>query len=94
MIQTPAQPRLVIRQVRLFGDLNGPPDKRRSAEAIIRATNLMLITLGREKEAITADFADGFLRDATLCWRCLEKAVKVRSRQPDTPAAAKPKIGT
>ena len=48
----------------------------------------------KQKEAITANFADGFLRDATLCWRCLEKAVKVRSRQPDTPAVVKPKIGT
>ena len=45
----------------------------------------------KQKEAINTDFADGFLHDAILCWRCLEKAVKVRSRQPNTPTAAKSK---
>jgi len=35
----------------------------------------------REKECVTAAFADGFLDSVPLCWKCLQKAVKVRSRQ-------------
>ena len=35
----------------------------------------------RTKECVTADFGDGFIQNAQLCWRCLQKAVKVRSRQ-------------
>ena len=37
----------------------------------------------REKECVTADFGDGFIRSAPLCWKCLQKAVKVRNRQQD-----------
>ena len=32
-------------------------------------------------ECVTTDFGDGFIRRAPLCWKCLQKAVKVRSRQ-------------
>jgi len=35
----------------------------------------------RTKECVTADFGDGFIKRAPLCWRCLQKAVKVRNRQ-------------
>lgn len=35
----------------------------------------------REKETVTADFGDGFIRSAALCWRCLQKAVRVHQRQ-------------
>lgn len=35
----------------------------------------------REKETVTADFGDGFIRQAALCWRCLQKAVRVHQRQ-------------
>ncbi len=34
----------------------------------------------RTKCCITVSFSDGFLQSAPLCWRCLQKAVKVRSR--------------
>jgi hypothetical protein len=43
----------------------------------------------KDREAVTVDFADGFLRQAPLCWSCLQKAIKVRNRQagaPPTPA--------
>lgn len=40
----------------------------------------------REKECVTAAFADGFLDSVPLCWKCLQKAVKVRSRQASTDA--------
>lgn len=35
----------------------------------------------RPKECVTVDFGDGFIRHAPLCWKCLQKAVKVRYRQ-------------
>lgn len=34
----------------------------------------------REKECVTVEFEDGFLVSLPLCWRCLQKAVKVRNR--------------
>jgi len=34
----------------------------------------------REKECVTVAFADGFLASVPLCWRCLQKAVRVRNR--------------
>lgn len=39
----------------------------------------------KEKEGVTATFSDGFLTDAPVCWSCLAKAVKVRSRQAKPP---------
>ncbi len=36
----------------------------------------------KDREAVTVDFADGFLRHTPLCWSCLQKAIKVRNRQP------------
>ncbi|MFN0196151.1 MAG: hypothetical protein ACKVT0_05365 [Planctomycetaceae bacterium] len=35
----------------------------------------------KEKECVSATFEDGFLKNSSLCWGCLQKAVKVRSRQ-------------
>ena len=35
----------------------------------------------REKECVTAEFGDGFLAKSQICWRCLQKAIKVRSQQ-------------
>ncbi len=35
----------------------------------------------RTKECVTADLGDGFIRNAAMCWKCLQKAVKVRARQ-------------
>ena len=35
----------------------------------------------KEKECITVEFSDGFLSKNEICWRCLQKAVKVRSQQ-------------
>lgn len=35
----------------------------------------------KEKECVTAEFGDGFLAKNQICWRCLQKAVKVRSQQ-------------
>lgn len=36
----------------------------------------------KEKESVTVTFDGGFLSAATLCWHCLQNAVRVRSRQP------------
>jgi hypothetical protein len=41
----------------------------------------------REKECVTVNFDDAFLQNTPLCWKCLQKAVKVRNRQPTTPAS-------
>lgn len=35
----------------------------------------------RERECVTVDFGDGFISHSELCWACLQKAVKVRSKQ-------------
>ncbi|MEX1096241.1 MAG: hypothetical protein WED34_09345 [Planctomycetales bacterium] len=37
----------------------------------------------KSRECVTVTFDDGFLKNAPLCWGCLQKAVKVRSRQTD-----------
>jgi hypothetical protein len=49
----------------------------------------------RTKCCITVSFSDGFLQSAPLCWRCLQKAVKVRNRQHtgDTTAGAIDPLG-
>ena len=39
----------------------------------------------RTKECVTAEFEDGFIKSAPLCWKCLQKAVKVRTRQESQP---------
>lgn len=35
----------------------------------------------KSKQCIVTHFDDGFIEDAPLCWSCLQKAVKVRSRR-------------
>jgi len=35
----------------------------------------------KEAEGVTASFAGGFLRRATLCWKCLQQAVRVHAGQ-------------
>ena len=40
----------------------------------------------KERECVTVSFEDGFLRNSPVCWGCLQKAVRVRSRQQDKPA--------
>jgi hypothetical protein len=35
----------------------------------------------KDREGVTVTFDDGFLKDSPLCWSCLQKAVKVRSRR-------------
>ena len=38
----------------------------------------------KERECVTASFEDKFLSNSPLCWKCLQTAFKVRSRQqPD-----------
>ena len=44
----------------------------------------------KERECVTVDFGDGFIRQAPLCWGCLQNAVKVRSKQ-DAPENQGPK---
>lgn len=35
----------------------------------------------REIESVSATFESGFLTDAPMCWKCLQKAVRVYHRQ-------------
>lgn len=44
----------------------------------------------RGKCCVTVSFSDGFLQSAPLCWRCLQKAVRVRNRQTDGEAGSTP----
>ncbi|MDP1796579.1 MAG: hypothetical protein Q8K78_03820 [Planctomycetaceae bacterium] len=39
-----------------------------------------------DRECVVASFSDGFLKDAPLCWKCLQTAMKVRARQDQKPA--------
>ncbi|QDT45171.1 hypothetical protein Pan241w_52900 [Gimesia alba] len=41
----------------------------------------------KNKECVTTDFDDGFIGKAPLCWSCLQKAIKVRSRQAGSKSA-------
>ena len=38
----------------------------------------------KELEGATTTFTDGFLKEAPLCWKCLQTAFKVRQRQQQT----------
>ena len=40
----------------------------------------------KERECVTVSFDDGFLKNAALCWGCLQKSVRVRSRHQNKPA--------
>ncbi len=44
----------------------------------------------KDKECVTTDFGDGFIRNSNLCWACLRKAMKVRAKQtektPESPS--------
>ena len=35
----------------------------------------------KESECVTVTFSDGFLTNAAMCWKCLQTAFRVRSRQ-------------
>jgi len=37
----------------------------------------------KQRECVSTTFDDGFLKNAPLCWGCLQKAVRVRSRQQE-----------
>jgi hypothetical protein len=39
----------------------------------------------KTRPCVTTTFADGFLQEAPLCWKCLETSVRVRQRK-DEPA--------
>ncbi|MGB7329259.1 MAG: hypothetical protein WBD31_30540 [Rubripirellula sp.] len=34
----------------------------------------------KERECVTTTFSDGLFKDASLCWKCLQTAFKVRSQ--------------
>lgn len=42
----------------------------------------------KPRECVTTEFEDGFLKEAPLCWSCLQKAVKVRAKQEGKPTEA------
>ena len=44
----------------------------------------------KDRECVQATFSDGFVKDATICWRCLQQAFKVRSRQNAEPSKQDP----
>lgn len=48
----------------------------------------------KARECVTTEFDDGFIKEAPLCWSCLQKAVKVRARQEGKPAEAGRKQST
>lgn len=35
----------------------------------------------KTKECVTAEFSDGFLAKGPLCWPCLQKSVRARTKQ-------------
>lgn len=44
-------------------------------------------------ECVTAEFSDGFLAKNTICWKCIQKVVKVKSRQTADNRASNPPSG-
>lgn len=46
-----------------------------------RHTSATCVWCEKEKECVTVEFSDGFLSKSEICWRCLQKTVKVRSGQ-------------
>ncbi len=45
----------------------------------------------KQKECVCVSFDDGFLKNAPICWACLQRAVRVRSRHDEEkPARPKP----
>lgn len=43
----------------------------------------------KEKEAVSVEFGDGFLSNSQICWRCLQKAIRVRARNRTKPNNAR-----
>lgn len=46
----------------------------------------------KDKETVSVEFGDGFLTNSKICWRCLQKAIRVRARnrtKPNNVRAAK-----
>lgn len=39
----------------------------------------------KEKETVSVEFGDGFLTNSQICWRCLQKAIRVRARNGSKP---------
>ena len=37
----------------------------------------------RTKQVVEVTFDDGFLEEGNLCWRCLQRAVRVRARRQE-----------
>lgn len=46
----------------------------------------------KDRETVQATFSDGLFKNASICWRCLKQACKVRSQQSDAGEAASGKI--
>ena len=54
-------------------------------------TKQMCLWCSKETESVTANFDDGFLENACLCWRCLQNATKVRAnKERGQPSRKKP----
>ena len=45
----------------------------------------------KQTEAVTVEFYGGFLQKCSLCWKCLQQAVRVHHRQTAGATAAKTK---
>ena len=42
----------------------------------------------KDCETVQATFSDGLFKNASICWRCLKQAYKVRSQQPESGVTA------
>jgi hypothetical protein len=40
----------------------------------------------KDRECVSVTFSDGFIKNEPMCWKCLQTAFKVRSRQDQEPA--------
>jgi hypothetical protein len=43
----------------------------------------------KQEEAVTVTFDSGFLKHAPVCWKCLQKAVRVHHKQQSQTKVAK-----
>lgn len=44
----------------------------------------------KTRPCVTTSFSDGFLKEAPMCWKCLETSVRVRQRSEEEPGAVPP----
>ena len=88
-----------------FRDVHSPPESVQRCAAlhlrITRELTMKVVISGREdsakcvwcekdRECVKTTFSDGLFQNASLCWKCLQTAFRVRAAQAKPTAEEKP----